>query len=61
MFFAILILNITHPGQTLVGPDSVFPKSGCAQRRARKRAEKKKGTFIKMQDMTDDDHDRMLV
>jgi hypothetical protein len=41
MFLGLLALNIIHPGQTLQGPDSSFPKQSRAEKKelkARKKA-----------------------
>lgn len=41
MFFAILLLNIFHPGRVLVGPESEFPKLSRKQKKALKEEKKK--------------------
>jgi len=40
MFLALFLMNITHPGRTLVGPDSEFPKKTRQERKEEKRAKK---------------------
>lgn len=40
MMVCLLILAVVHPGRTLVGPDSHFPKKTRAEKKAEK-AEKK--------------------
>ncbi|MCJ1485727.1 hypothetical protein MMC06_005902 [Schaereria dolodes] len=53
MFFALVAMNITHPGRVLVGPDSELPKSRCCcccGGRKRKGSEGKNGTYVEMDD-----------
>jgi hypothetical protein len=40
MIVALLILAIFHPGRTLVGPDSEFPRKTRAEKKAEKQAKK---------------------
>jgi hypothetical protein len=40
MMTALLILAIFHPGRTLVGPDSEFPKLSRKEKKALKAAKK---------------------
>jgi hypothetical protein len=40
MMVALLILAIWHPGRTLVGPDSEFPRKTRAEKKAEKQAKK---------------------
>jgi hypothetical protein len=40
MWIAITIMNFTHPGHVLVGPDSEFPKLSRKQKKAAKKAAK---------------------
>ncbi|OBT70488.1 hypothetical protein VE03_00293 [Pseudogymnoascus sp. 23342-1-I1] len=47
MFLAILIMAITPPGLTLVGPDSVIPKAMWRQRWAMRKQEKVKKRALK--------------
>lgn len=47
MFLAILVMAITPPGLTLVGPDSVIPKAMWRQRWAMRKQEKDKRRALK--------------
>jgi len=42
MFFAVLLLNIWHPGRYLVGPESEFPKLSRQEKKALKREKKER-------------------
>lgn len=47
MFLAILLVAVTPPGLTLVGPDSVIPKAMWRQRWAMRKQEKAKRRALK--------------
>jgi hypothetical protein len=40
MFLALILMNITHPGRTLVGPESEFPSKTREQKKEEKQAKK---------------------
>lgn len=42
MFFALVILNVFHPGRLLVGPGSEFPKLSRAEKKQAKRETKER-------------------
>ena len=48
MALALFIMSLSHPGQTLVGPDSEFPKLSRREKKAAKRArkEEKKERYV---------------
>ena len=48
MLFALIILNIFHPGRALVGPDSNFPKLSRKQKKELKRQKKQEKIDRKM-------------
>ena len=49
MFLALLIMNITHPGRTLIGPDSEFPRKTRQQKKEEKRIKKEQKRIEKEQ------------
>jgi hypothetical protein len=40
MFFALVIMNLMHPGKVLAGEDSRFAKKTKAEKKREKKAEK---------------------
>jgi hypothetical protein len=53
MMIAIVILAIWHPGRTLLGPESVFPKLTRKEKKAMKKAKKEEKAARKMEKKLD--------
>lgn len=54
MFSAFILWNIWHPGQTLIGPDSEFPKKE-KEKKSKMKKDNKKGMTIELEGVRDAD------